>query len=67
MAEAGDFSARVHLGGFILEAADQNHPSVQIQQLTFIHGQQGTFCDVFFTFQGHRHPSPAPRTASMIS
>ncbi len=39
MAEAGDFAARVHLGGLFLEAANQHHPPVKIEQLDFVHRQ----------------------------
>ena len=63
MAEAGDLAARVHLGGLLLEAPDQNHPPVEVQQLTFVHRQQGPFGDVFVTFQGHRKNPRRPRGA----
>src|SRR5208282_2790338 len=41
MAKAGDFAAAVHLGGLFLEAANERHAAVEVEELALLKGQEG--------------------------
>jgi hypothetical protein len=64
MTEAGNFAAAVHLGGFLLEAADEGHPAVEVEELALVESQEGVLSGMFIAFERHLKISPAPNSHS---
>src|SRR5260370_6325794 len=53
MTEAGYFAAAVHLGGFLLEAEDKGHPTVEVEELALVESQEGVLSGMFIAFERH--------------
>src|SRR6516225_8322526 len=64
MAKPGDLAARIHFSGLLLEASDQKHTAIEVEQLSLVHRQQRALSNMFVTFQGHKPKPPAPESAS---
>ena len=53
MTEAGDFAAAVHLGSLLLEAADERHAPIEVEQLALVKGQQRVLRSMLVAFERH--------------
>ena len=53
MAEAGDFAAAVHLGGLLLEAPDERHAPIEVEELALVKGQQRVLRGMLVAFERH--------------
>jgi hypothetical protein len=53
MAEAGDFAAAVHLGGLLLEAPDEGHAPIEVEELALVESQESVLSSVLVAFERH--------------
>ena len=66
MAEAGDFAAAVHLGGLLLEAADERHAAVEVEELALVERQQRVLRSMLVAFERHRKLPCTPEGARLV-